>query len=247
MSFPHSSVSKESACNAGDLGSNPRLGRFPGEGNSNVLQYSCLENPMDRGDWRATVYGVKRVRYDLATKPLRHSENYLTTTQICQGHQNQGKSEKLSQPKGAHGLHHTRPPCLSPTPGVCSNSYSSSRWCHPSISFSVVPFSCPQSFPASGSFQSPFFTSDGQSNGVSASALVRPMNIQDWFPLGWTGGISLKSKGFSRVFPTPQFKTINFSALSFLYSPALTAIHDYCKNHSFDKVDLCQQSNVSAF
>ena len=138
-------------------------------------------------------------------------------------------------------------PVYHPTPTACSNSCPLSRWWHPTISFSVVPFSCPQSFPASGSFQSPFFTSDGQSNGVSASALVRPMNIQDWFPLGWTGGISLKSKGFSRVFPTPQFKTINFSALSFLYSPALTAIHDYCKNHSFDKVDLCQQSNVSAF
>ena len=129
MSFLHSSVSKESACNAGDPGSNPRLGRFPGEGNGNVLQYCCLENPVDRGDWCATVYGVKRVRYNLATIPLRHSENYLTTTQICQGHQNQGKSEKLSQPKGAHGLQHTRLLRPSPTPGVCSNSCSSSRWC----------------------------------------------------------------------------------------------------------------------
>ena len=89
-----------------------------------------------------------------------------------------------------------------------------------------------QSFPASGSFQmSQFFTSCGQSIGVSASASVLPMNIQDWSPLGWTGWISLQPKGLSRV---PQFKTINSSALSFLYSPALTSIHDYWKNHSLD-------------
>jgi len=101
-----------------------------------------------------------------------------------------------------HGQQHARPPCPSPTPRACSNSCPSSRWCHPTISSSVVPFSsCLQSFPASGSFQiSQFFTSGGQSIGVSASASVLPMNIQDWFPLGWTGWISLKSKGLSRVF-----------------------------------------------
>ena len=101
-----------------------------------------------------------------------------------------------------HGLQHARPPCPSPTPGVCSNSCPLSRWCHPTISSSVVPFSfCPQSFPASGSFQmSRLFTSDGQSIGVSASASVLSVNIQDWFPLGLTGWISLKSKGLSRVF-----------------------------------------------
>ena len=101
-----------------------------------------------------------------------------------------------------HRLQHTRPPCPSPTPGVYPKSCSSSQWCHPNISSSVVPFSCcPQSFPASGSFQmSQFFTSGGQSTGVSASASVIPMNIQDWSPLGWTGWISLQSKGLSRVF-----------------------------------------------
>ena len=101
-----------------------------------------------------------------------------------------------------HGLQHTRLPCPLPTPGVYSNSCPLSRWCHPAISSSVVPFSsCPQSFPASGSFQmSQFFASDGQSIGVSASASVLPMNIQDWFPLGWTGWISLQSKGLSRIF-----------------------------------------------
>ena len=101
-----------------------------------------------------------------------------------------------------HGLQHTRLPCPSPTPGVYSNSCTLSGWCHPTISSSVVPFSsCLQSFPASGSFQmSQFFTSGGQSIGISASASVLPMNIPDWFPLGLTGWISLQSRGQSRVF-----------------------------------------------
>ena len=101
-----------------------------------------------------------------------------------------------------HESQHARPPCPSPTPGVCSNSCASSRWCHPTISSSVIPFySCPQSFPASGSFQmSQLFTSGGQSIGVSASTSVLPMNTQDWSPLRWTCWISLQSKGLSRVF-----------------------------------------------
>ena len=101
-----------------------------------------------------------------------------------------------------HGLQHVRPPCSSPTPGTCSNSCPFSRWCHPTISSSVVPFSSHlQSFSTSGSFQmSHFFVSSGQIIGVSASASVFPMNIQDWFPLGLTGLIFLQSKGFSRVF-----------------------------------------------
>ena len=101
-----------------------------------------------------------------------------------------------------HGLQHFRLPCPSPTPRVYSNSYPLSRWCHPTILSSVVPFSsCLQSVPVSGSFQmSQFFASGGQSIGVSASVSVLPMNIQDWFPLGWTGWISLQSKGLSKVF-----------------------------------------------
>ena len=136
----------------------------------------------------------------------------------------------------SHGLQHARPPCLSPTPRACSNSCSSSQWCHPTISSSVVLFSsCLESFPASGSFQmSQFFSSGGQSIGGSASASVLPMNIQDWFPLGWTGWISLQSKGLSRVFSNTTVQNINFSVLSFLYSPTLTTIHDYWINHSFD-------------
>ena len=100
-----------------------------------------------------------------------------------------------------HGLQHTRLPSPSPTPGACSNSCPLSRWCHPIISSSVILFSsCLQSFTASGSFpRSQFFASRGQSIGVWASVSVLPMNIQDWFPLGWTGLISLQSKGLSRV------------------------------------------------
>jgi len=101
-----------------------------------------------------------------------------------------------------HELQHARPPCPSPTPGVSSNSCPLSRWCHPTISSFVVPFSSHlQSFLASGSFQmSQLFTSGGQSIGVSVSTSVLPMNTQDWSPKGWTGWISLQSKGLSRVF-----------------------------------------------
>ena len=98
------------------------------------------------------------------------------------------------------GLQHTRLPCPSPTPGACSNSCPSSQWCHPTILSSVFPFSsCLQSFPVSGSFlMSQFFMSGGQNIGASASIL--PVNIQDWFPLGLTGLISLQSRGLPRVF-----------------------------------------------
>ena len=101
-----------------------------------------------------------------------------------------------------HELQHARPPWPSPTPGVHPNPCPLSRWCYPTVSSSVVPFSsCPLSIPASGSFQmNQLFTSDGQSIGVSVSASVLSMNTQDWSPLGWTGWISLQSKGLSRVF-----------------------------------------------
>ena len=130
-----------------------------------------------------------------------------------------------------------------------TNSCPSSWWCHPTISSSVVPFSsCLQSFPASGSFpMSEFFASGGQSIGVSVLASVLPMNIQDWFPLGWTGWISLQQGNLKSLLQHLRFKSIHCSALSFLYSPTLTSIHDYWKNHTFDWMDLCQQSNISAF
>ena len=135
-----------------------------------------------------------------------------------------------------HGLQHNRPPCPSPTPGVYPGSCPLSRWCHPTISFSVIPFSSRlQSFPASGSFQmSQLFTSGGQRTGVSASTSVLPMNIEDWFPLGWACWISLQFKGLSRVFASTTIPKHQFSALSCLYSPTLTSIHYYWKTHSFD-------------
>ena len=105
-----------------------------------------------------------------------------------------------------HGLQHARPLCPSPTPRVYPNSYPLSWWCHPTISSSVIPFFCSQSFPASGSFQmSQLFASGGQSIGISASTSVLPMNTQDWSSLGWTGWISLQSKGLSRVFSNTTF------------------------------------------
>ena len=120
-----------------------------------------------------------------------------------------------------HESQDTRPPCPSPTPGVHPNPCRLSWWCHPDISSSVVPFSsCPQSFPASRSFpMSQLFTWGGQSIGVSASASVLPMNTQDWYPLGWTGWISLQSKGLARVFSSTtlqkhQFFTAQLSSQS---------------------------------
>ena len=133
-----------------------------------------------------------------------------------------------------HELQHAKPPCPSPTPGVHSNSRPSSRWCHPAISSSVIPFSsCLQSLPASESFQmSQLFAWGGQHTGVSASASFLPKNTQDWSPLEWTAPCSPKDSQESS--PTPQFKSINSSALSFLHSPTLTSIHDHRKNHSLD-------------
>ena len=147
------------------------------------------------------------------------------------------------QPRGRQ---HARLPCPSPTPGVYSNSCSSSQWCHPTIASSVTPFPAALSFPAWGFFlRSQFFTSGVQNIGASASALVLPMNIQDWFPLGLTGLISLQPKGLSRVFPNVTVQKCQLFSL--LYGPTLISIHDYWKNHSFDYTDLCQQSDVSAF
>ena len=135
-----------------------------------------------------------------------------------------------------HELQHLRPPCPSPTPGAHSNSRPSSRWSHPTISSSVVPFSsCPQSFPTSVSFQmSQLFTSGGQSIGVQLQ-----LQSFQWTPrtdLLWDGlvGTPHSQRDSQESSPTPQFKSINSSALSFLHSPTLTSIHDHWKNHSLD-------------
>ena len=122
-----------------------------------------------------------------------------------------------------HRLQHARPPCLSPTPGIYLNSSPLSHWCHPTISSSAIPFSSRlRSFPASGSFpMSQFFASGGQSIGASALTSVRPMNIQDWFPLGWTGWISLQSKGLSRVFSNTKVFGAQISIVVYYKDPPL--------------------------
>ena len=141
----------------------------------------------------------------------------------------------LCDPMDFHGQ--ARLPCPSPTPGACWNSCPSSRWCHPTILSSVIPFSsCLQSFPASRSFPiSQFFASGGQSIGVSASASVLPMNIQEWLSSGLTGvWSSCSPRDSQESSSTPPFESINSLALSFLYSSTLTSTHVHWKNHSFD-------------
>ena len=127
-----------------------------------------------------------------------------------------------------HGLQHARLPCPSSTSGAYSNTCPSSRWCYPNISSSVIPVSSHlQSFPASRSFQmSQFFASGGQRIGVSASTSVLPVNIQDWSPLGWTGWISLKSKGLSRVFSNTAVQKHQFFGTQ-LYSQSNSHIHTW--------------------
>ena len=133
----------------------------------------------------------------------------------------QFSSSVVSDSLRPHEPQHARPPCPSSTLRAYSNSYPLSRWCHPTIPSSVIPFSsCFQSFPASGSFpMSQFFPSGGQSIGVSASASVFPMNIQDWFPLGWTGWISLQSKEISRVFSNTTVQKHQLASSHKCYEP----------------------------
>ena len=133
------------------------------------------------------------------------------------------------------GLQHARIPCPSPTPRACSNSRPSSWWYHPTISSSVNPFSSrPQSFPASESFPvSQFFASGGQSIRASASASVLQMNIHGWFPLEWTGLVSLQSKGLPRGFSNTTVQ-INSSTLSLLYGPTLTSVYNYWEKQMFN-------------
>ena len=176
--------------------------------------YSWLKNPMDRGS--------QRVGHDWATEHACTIDKFVFSLILYKWNNIlcifflfdffhfetfsrcsvQFSCSVMSDSLWPHGLQHTRPPCPLPTPRVYSNSCPLSQWCHPIISSSVVPFSSHlQSFLASGSFLlSQFFASGGQSIGVSASTSVLPLNTQDWFPLGWTGWISLQSRGLSRVF-----------------------------------------------
>ena len=130
-----------------------------------------------------------------------------------------------------HELQHTSPPCPSPTPRIHPNPCPSSRWYHPAISSSVVPFSsCTKSLPASASFpMSQLFAWGGQCIGVSDSKSVLPMNTQDWSPLGWLVGSPCSPRDTQESSPAPQFKSINSPVLSFLHSPTLTSIHDHGK------------------
>ena len=145
----------------------------------------------------------------------------------------------MSDSSQSHGLQYSRLPCPSPTPEPYSNSCALSWW-YPTISSSVVTVASHlQSFPSSESFQrSQLFASGGQSVGVSAATSVLPMNTQDGSALGWTGWISLLPRDPQESSLTSQFKSINSLALSFLYSPTLTSIHNYWKNHSLDWTDL---------
>ena len=230
-----------------DVGSIPGLGRSPGEGHGNILQYSCLGKSMDRGTWRATVHRVAKswtwqkwfsnqenMAYPVnrPTLPLFFIQkiNYivmslLTSFTFMISYINNAKnasvqfSHSVISHSATHELQHARLTCPSPTPGACSNSCPSVWWCHLIISSSVIPFSsCLQSFPASGSFQMRQFTSGGQSIGASVSASVLSMSIQVWFPLGLTGLFSLLSKGLSRVFNTTVQKNQFFSAQLSLWS-----------------------------
>ena len=247
MGFPSGSVVKNPPANARDAGLISGSGRSPGGGNSNPHQYSYLQNPMERRAWWARSMGSESDTTEQLSTHTGHYNQYLVKTykekesevvhlkltQYCKSVQ--FSRSVVSDSLWPHGLQHARPPCPSPSPRVYPNSCPLSWWCHPTISSSVVPFSsCPQSFPASGSSQmTQLLPSGGQSIGVSASTSVLPMNTQDW-SLGWTGWIPLLSRDSQESSPTPQFKSVNSSALSFLYSPTLTSIHDYWKNHSHD-------------
>ena len=146
-----------------------------------------------------------------------------------------------------HGLQHTRLLCPSLSPGVCSNSCPLSQWCYLAIVSSPALFSCFESFPGSESFpMSQLFASGGQSVRASAPASVLPKNIQEWFPLEITGLISMQFKGLSRVFSSTIIQKCQFfGAQHSLWS--ISSILDYWKNHNFDYIDLCQQSEISAF
>ena len=146
-----------------------------------------------------------------------------------------------------HGLQHTRLPYPSLSPGVCSTSCPLSQWCCLAISSSFAHFFCLRSFPASVFSNVLALCLGGQSTEASASESVLPINIQGWFPLGWTGLISLLSNGLSRVFSSTTIQRRQFFGTHLPYGQTLTSVHDYWINHSFDNMVLCQQMDVSAF
>ena len=171
----------------------------PGQ-NTRVGRHSLLQQifPTQKSNWG--LLHCRHILYQLSYQLVSYQLSYkLVATSFTSWATSHSVVSDSLRP---HESQHARPPCPSPTPGVHSNSCPSSRWCHPTISFSVIPFSsCPQSLPASGSYPvSQLFAWGGQSIGVSASASVLPKKSQSWSPLRWTGWISLQSKGLSRVF-----------------------------------------------
>ena len=180
-------------------------------------------SPVSRGSWMNSLFSVWTFCHNSSHALSYHGISFLFhsfySVQFSSVH---FSHSVMSYSLWPHEPQHVKPPCPSPTPGVHPNPCPLCQWCHPTISSSVVPFSsCPQSFPASGSFPvSQLFTSGGISIRISASASVLPMNIQDW-SLGWTGWNSLQIKGLSRVFSNSTVLMFNSSVLSFLYSPTL--------------------------
>ena len=164
------------------------------------LSQLLISTELINGIWRQRIY-FSSGKFSLRPEVLYHLLEFLETNGKYFSSV-QSSHSVVSDSLWPHESQHARPPCPSQIPWVYSNSCPSSRWCHPAMSSSVIPFSsCPQSLPASGSFpMSQLFTWGGQSTGVSAWGSVLPMNTQDWSPLGWTGWISLQSKGLSRVF-----------------------------------------------
>ena len=202
--FPGDAMVKNPPANIGDIrgaGSIPGSRRSAGERNCNSLQYSCLENSMDSRAWWATVHGVAKSWTGLKWLSTAFSTLLIIHLYMYSVSSVQFSCSVMSDSLGPHELQHARPPYPSPTPRVYSNSCPLSWWCHPAISSSVISLSsCTQSLPASGSFpMKQLFAWGGQRSGVSASASVLPMNIQDWSLLGWTAWVSLQSKGLSRV------------------------------------------------
>ena len=197
--FPDISVCKESTCNAGNPGSIPASERSP-ENSMYHIVHGIAKSQTQLTDfhfhpsWNLSQYCLHIFTSNHSNELPSHPWFALTVKFSLV----QLSRSVVSDSLRPHELQHSRPPCPSPTPIVYPNSCPLSRWCHPAISSSLISFSSHlQSFPASGSFQmSQLFTSDRQSIGVSASTLVLPMNTQDWSPLGWTGWISLQSRGF---------------------------------------------------
>ena len=187
-------------------------------------------------------WGLREPQSCWRNMPIRNSICYV----ICSV---QLSRSVMSDSLQHHGLQHARAHCSSPTPGAWANSCPSSWWFHPTISSSVKLFcSSFQSFPVTGFFlKSQFFTSVGQSIGGSISASVLPMNIQDWFPLGWLEGSPCSPRDSQESCPTPEFKPINSSSLTILYGATVTSIRDNWKNHSFDYTELFQQNIASTF